>query len=403
MDGDWPRLRVERSGTLLKEGGGVLTRMQQRFVELRGQNLVYYESQPDGSGATAPRGVIALRNCRVALDGKAGDGRTFTVTGPHLKKTYKLQAATTDDAAAWIEILAARGSIDWQPAGRDEGMSPAQLGLYTAFRDCVGCPGNWLAYTPLPQWQYVTVNGGGVELKCDGPDLRGPVDLSKLPPETRSVEFSFTANVELSGLGSLPPALQELRLIDVPLKALPDFAALPRTLTQIMLRNLTGVTNQGAGLTLRGLPATVKSLNVAGNKGLTGALTLAGDGMPASLERLTVSGNGFNSIAGGGRMDFTGTKLKWLDLSKNAIAGPLLLSGFPDTLEVILLQGNNFEGETDVSTLPPRLKRLDASDNAALRQPGFSLDALPSSLTELRVGDKADLVPKDGTRMLLAA
>ena len=82
-------------GGLKKLGGMGGRSQQQRWFELRGQQLVYYSEQP--------RGVIDLSG-GVQIKEEA-DGEAWTLTGAHLSHPYTLSAASGAERAQWLRMI----------------------------------------------------------------------------------------------------------------------------------------------------------------------------------------------------------------------------------------------------------------------------------------------------------
>ncbi|KAJ9452209.1 Polyphosphatidylinositol phosphatase INP52 [Diplonema papillatum] len=111
---------VLHSGFLKKLGGGLITRNQRRWFEIRGRVLYYYKTRPDSgsSSAGSPRGGQSesesppgLETGRIVLtevtriEGADEPTPQFTLEGKKLPHPYALTAASVADKKAWIVAI----------------------------------------------------------------------------------------------------------------------------------------------------------------------------------------------------------------------------------------------------------------------------------------------------------
>eukprot|EP01064_Diplonema_japonicum_P024918 TRINITY_DN3571_c0_g4_i1.p1 TRINITY_DN3571_c0_g4~~TRINITY_DN3571_c0_g4_i1.p1 ORF type:complete len:472 (+),score=68.70 TRINITY_DN3571_c0_g4_i1:58-1473(+) len=80
-------------GVLLKLGGGVIKRNQERWFELRKGTLYYYSSRPLGK--------VELAGAKVETNGNC----SWKVEGPGMKHSYVFKAANEGEKAAWMARL----------------------------------------------------------------------------------------------------------------------------------------------------------------------------------------------------------------------------------------------------------------------------------------------------------
>ena len=90
---------VTFSGMLKKTGGWLTESKQDRYFEIRGPVLYYHETKPQSADAK-PKGEIALTH--TSLSNNPIDPLEFFIAGDHLKKTFKLTAASEDEVAMWM-------------------------------------------------------------------------------------------------------------------------------------------------------------------------------------------------------------------------------------------------------------------------------------------------------------
>jgi serine/threonine protein kinase len=83
----------------LKKKGAINLNYQQRWFELVGPRLFYYKDNK----VKTPAGVILLKNCSLSKDKK--NKSLFLISGPHLKRTYELQAGSEQEADQWIAAV----------------------------------------------------------------------------------------------------------------------------------------------------------------------------------------------------------------------------------------------------------------------------------------------------------
>jgi serine/threonine protein kinase len=83
-------------GWLNKQGAGVIKSYKKRWFELRGDKL-HYLKEPGG----AETGIIPLKNCNIEDAG----GKNFNIAGPHLPRTFQLQADSDAEKTQWIKAL----------------------------------------------------------------------------------------------------------------------------------------------------------------------------------------------------------------------------------------------------------------------------------------------------------
>eukprot|EP01063_Lacrimia_lanifica_P005216 TRINITY_DN12_c0_g2_i1.p1 TRINITY_DN12_c0_g2~~TRINITY_DN12_c0_g2_i1.p1 ORF type:complete len:452 (+),score=211.16 TRINITY_DN12_c0_g2_i1:55-1410(+) len=100
----------EMEGWLKKAGGGMMKRDKDRWFELRGKRLFYYECKP--MAGEKPLGVILLQDTTVTEDPKKKFA--WTISGPNMPKPYTLYAGDAKEKAAWIGKIqgASSGIVD---------------------------------------------------------------------------------------------------------------------------------------------------------------------------------------------------------------------------------------------------------------------------------------------------